>query len=123
MVPQYRHNDGQEHARGLLHRRRGRRLRHQPWHRHRFDTASRRRYHADHRGWNTRLSWRAITANTAYYSGLFTATNPATQQVVIEYATFSLNAAGYIYAHSTGAGGITKETTDTLEVQYRFAFP
>jgi len=72
----------------------------------------------------TRVSaGRAITANTAYYSGLFTATNPATQQVVIEYATFSLNAAGYIYAHSTGAGGITKETTDTLELQYRFSFP
>jgi len=58
-----------------------------------------------------------------HYSGLFTATNPATQQVIIEYANFSLNAAGYIFAHSTGAGGITKETTDTLEVQYRFAFP
>ena len=72
----------------------------------------------------TRVSaGRAITANTAYYSALFTATNPATQQVIIEYANFSLNAAGYIFAHSTGAGGITKETTDTLEVQYRFAFP
>ena len=72
----------------------------------------------------TRVSaGRAITANTAYYSGLFTATNPATQQVVVEYANFSLNAAGYIFAHSTGAGGITKETTDTLELQYRFSFP
>jgi hypothetical protein len=72
----------------------------------------------------TRVSaGRAITANTAYYSGLFTAQNPAAQQSIIEYGNFSLNAVGYIFAHSTGAGVITKETTDTLEVQYRFAFP
>lgn len=72
----------------------------------------------------TRVSaGKAITANTAYYSGLFTAANPAGQEVIREYGNFSLAAAGYIFAHSTGAGGITKETTDTLEVQYRFAFP
>jgi hypothetical protein len=72
----------------------------------------------------TRVSaTRHITANTAYYVAAFTADNPVAQQSIREYANFSLNAAGYIFAHSTGAGFIVKETTDTLEVNYRFAFP
>lgn len=62
----------------------------------------------------------AVTANTAYYSALFTANNPSTQQTIAEYGLFSLNAAGYIFPHST-APAIIKETTDTLEVQYRVA--
>jgi len=72
----------------------------------------------------TRVSaGRAITANTAYYSALFTAQNPNGTVAIIEYGNFSLAAAGYIFAHSTGAGVITKEASDVLEVDYRFAFP
>ncbi len=62
----------------------------------------------------------ALTATTAYYTGIFTAENPATQQVVTEYGLFSLAAAGYMFTHST-APAITKETADSLEVQYRIA--
>ena len=71
----------------------------------------------------TRVSaGRAITANTAYYSGLFTANNPPGAEGIQEYGNFSLAAAGYIFAHSTAAV-ISKATADTLEVQYRFSFP
>ncbi len=62
----------------------------------------------------------ALTATTAYYTGIFTAENPATQQTVTEYGLFSLAAAGYMFTHST-APAIVKETGDSLEVQYRIA--
>ncbi len=61
-----------------------------------------------------------LTATTAYYTGIFTADNPATEQVVTEYGLLSLAAAGYMFVHST-APPITKATADSLEVQYRIA--
>ena len=62
----------------------------------------------------------AITANTAYYTGIFTANNPATQQTIAEYGLFSLNAVGYMFVHST-APAIVKATADSLELQYQIA--
>lgn len=62
----------------------------------------------------------AQTSTTAYYTGIFTADNPATQQTINEYGLFSLAAAGYMFVHTT-APAIVKATADSLEVQYRIA--
>lgn len=62
----------------------------------------------------------ALTATTAYYTGIFTANNPATQQVIAEYGLLSLNAVGYLFVHST-APAITKATGDSLQVDYQIA--
>ena len=63
----------------------------------------------------------ALTANTAYYSGIFTAGNPVANQTIAEYGNFSLGSVGFIYSHAT-AGAIVKTTVDTLEVDYQFTF-
>lgn len=63
-----------------------------------------------------------LTANTAYYTGIFTADNPPAQQTIREYALFSKAVAGFIFSHAT-AGAIVKETADKLEVEYRISFP
>jgi hypothetical protein len=62
----------------------------------------------------------AITATTAYYTGVFTADNPPGAEEITEYGLLSLAAAGFLFVHAT-AGSIAKATADSLEVEYRIA--